>query len=271
MKPADTLIKKVSAAIGGFFVPYQIKRVAKAEAEAALIKAQSDIQITELHRRAIHRFVEEESQKQQNIEAITCKALPHLNEATDASKIDDDWVVNFFDKSRIVSDSDMQERWARILAGEANAPGSFSKRTVNLLGDLDKADATLFSALCRFVWDLGFEAPLVFKVTDAIYTSEGLSFYDLTHLDSLGLVRFDNVSGFSATLPAGEKLTAAYDSTVLSIFFEEGKSENLDLGKVLFTSAGRQLSSICKSNPVPGFVDYVKTKWADFSPIDVSK
>lgn len=30
----------------------------------------------------------------------------------------------------------MQTLWARILAGEANAPGKFSKRTVNLVGSL---------------------------------------------------------------------------------------------------------------------------------------
>ena len=35
-KPADTLIKKVSGAIGGVFEPWQIKRIAKAEAEANL-------------------------------------------------------------------------------------------------------------------------------------------------------------------------------------------------------------------------------------------
>ena len=48
-KPADTLIKKVSSAVGGMFEPWQIKRVAKAQAEADLIKAQSDIQITDVH------------------------------------------------------------------------------------------------------------------------------------------------------------------------------------------------------------------------------
>ena len=41
LKPADTLIKKVSNAVGGFFAPWQIKRVAKAEAEAALMKKTS--------------------------------------------------------------------------------------------------------------------------------------------------------------------------------------------------------------------------------------
>lgn len=41
-KPADTLIKKVSAAVGGIFAPWQIRRVAKAEAEASLIKAKQE-------------------------------------------------------------------------------------------------------------------------------------------------------------------------------------------------------------------------------------
>jgi len=66
-KPADTLIKKVSAAVGGVFEPWQIKRVAKAEAEASLIKANSEIEITDLHRRAMHRFVEEEANRQENM------------------------------------------------------------------------------------------------------------------------------------------------------------------------------------------------------------
>ena len=75
-KPADTLIKKVSDAIGGVFEPWQIKRVAKAEAEASLIKSKSEIEITDLKRRAMHRFVEEEANRQENMEQITKKALP---------------------------------------------------------------------------------------------------------------------------------------------------------------------------------------------------
>lgn len=91
-KPADTLIKKVSDAIGGICAPWQVRRVARAEAEAALIHADAEIQITELKRRALHRFVEEEGRRQENIENITAKALPHLSDDTDASKVDDDWV-----------------------------------------------------------------------------------------------------------------------------------------------------------------------------------
>src|SRR5438552_18662399 len=89
-KPADTLIKKVSKAVGGFFAPYQIKRIAKAEAEAAIIKAQTEIQITDLHRRAMHRFIEEEAQRQKNTADITAKALPQLSDKSDPSEIEDD-------------------------------------------------------------------------------------------------------------------------------------------------------------------------------------
>jgi len=62
-KPATVLIEKISEAVGGVFKPYQIVRVAKAEAEANRIQAESQIQVTDLHRRAMHRFLEARSEK----------------------------------------------------------------------------------------------------------------------------------------------------------------------------------------------------------------
>jgi hypothetical protein len=59
--------------------------------------------------------------------------------------------------------------WSRVLAGEANKPGSYSKRTVNFLSDLDKIDAELFSQLCGFVWMFSTLTPLVFDVQVDIY------------------------------------------------------------------------------------------------------
>ena len=95
-KPADTLIKKVSNAVGGFFEPYQVKRMAKAEAEAAMIKAQSEIDTNDLQRRALRRWIEEEAQYQENMEDITAKALPQLDEKATPDSVENDWIVNFF-------------------------------------------------------------------------------------------------------------------------------------------------------------------------------
>ena len=137
-KPATVLIEKISEAVGGVFKPYQIVRIAKAEAEVGKIQAEAQIQVTDLQRRAMHRFLEEEARKQSNIEAITQGAIPLLEDHSSPEGVAGDWITNFFDKSRIVSDMEMQSLWSRVLAGEANAPGTFAKRTVNLLGDLDK-------------------------------------------------------------------------------------------------------------------------------------
>ena len=107
-KPADTLIKKISDAVGVLYEPRRIKKIAQAEAKADLIKARSEIKVTDLHRRAANRWIEEEAQRQKNMEDITDEALPHLNDSARPDSVDDDWIVNFFDKCRIVSDNEMQ-------------------------------------------------------------------------------------------------------------------------------------------------------------------
>lgn len=264
-KPADTLIKKVSSAVGGLFEPWQIKRVAKAEAEANLIKAKAEIEITDLHRRAMHRFVEEEASRQDNMEKITEKALPQLQETADPSKMENDWVTNFFDKSRIISDDQMQNLWSSILAGEANAPGTYSKRAVNFLGDLDKKDAELFQNLCRFGWNIGSFTPVVFEPEDNIYTDLGLDFSALTHLDAIGLIRFESLTGFSRIgLP--KRFIVSYCGQSLTLEMEKEQDNRLDIGKVLLTRVGQELATVVRAPSVGGFYDYVKSKWAAHLP-----
>ena len=77
-----------------------------------------------MHRRAVQRWIEEEAQLQENMEEITAKALPQLTEKATPDSMENDWLVNFFDKSRLVSDNEMQDLWSRVLAGEANIPGT---------------------------------------------------------------------------------------------------------------------------------------------------
>lgn len=264
-QPADTLIKKVSSAVGGIFEPWQIKRVAKAETEASLIKAKAEIEITDLHRRAMHRFVEEEANRQENMEAITEKAIPQLEDGSDPSKMEDDWVTNFFDKSRTVSDNEMQDLWASVLAGEANSPGSYSRRTVNFLGDLDKRDAELFSALCSFGWFVGAFTPLIFDTQASICNEKGLNFNTVSHLDSIGLIQFNNLSGFSRT-GLLKNFMVAYCGEPLNLTMGKEEDNKLSIGKVFLTQVGIELARVCQAPRVEGFVDYVKEKWSQHLP-----
>ena len=269
-KPADTLIKKIAKGVGGFFEPFQIKRLAKAEAAAEMIKEQSDIQINDLKYRAAHRLIEEEAQHQRNMEAITAKAVPQLNENANPDAMDDDWIVNFFDKSRKVSDSEMQALWSRVLAGEANAPGTYSKRTVNFLLEMDKAEAELFSNLCKFKWTIGDAiGPLMFDVEAKIYNKHGINFNTLSHLESIGLIQFQKpgflVSDFALSgLP--KQVVADYYGKSIRLEMPNKEKNELRVGYVYFTIIGEELASICKSEPVDGFLDYVKDIWKDYMP-----
>ena len=260
-KPATVLIEKISEAVGGIFKPNQIVRIARAEAEASRIQAEAQIQVTDLHRRAMHRFLEEEAKKQTNIETIAQKAIPLLEDTSSPQNVADDWITNFFDKSRIVSDEDMQLLWSRVLAGEANVPGSFAKRTVNLLGDLDKVDAELFVRLCGFAWVIGNICPLVFDAKDQIYIEHGINFNSLSHLESLGLVQFNNIASFTR-LQLPKSVTVFYYGRSVDLTLPTGNDNQLTLGSVLLTRAGQQLALVCRSQPVESFFEYVYDKWA---------
>ena len=97
-KPVNTLIEKISDAIGGIFEPWQIRRIARAEAEADEIRTVSQIKTTEMQRRAVIRLITEEGKKQENIESITRKAIEGVKEDARPQDIENDWIANFFDK-----------------------------------------------------------------------------------------------------------------------------------------------------------------------------
>lgn len=259
-KAAEVLIEKISAAIGGYFKPFQIRRLAKAEAEAEIIRTEAQIECEDLHRRALARFIAEEAKKQDNIENITKKAIPLLSESSTPQEMEDDWITNFFDKCRIISDDEMQVLWSKVLAGEANSPGSFSKRTVNSLASLDKTDAQSFTLLCGFTWEIGNLIPLVFDYKAPIYVDKGVNFGTLSHLDDIGLISFESI-GFTRTdLP--EAIVITYYGTPLYIKFKKPADNELKIGCSIFTKTGHQLARICGAKPIDGFLDYVIEHWA---------
>lgn len=257
-KPATVLIKKISNAIGVIYEPRQIVRAAKAEVEAELIREESKIEITDLQHRAMHRLLGEEEKKQLNMESITKQAIPLLDENSSPEQVDDDWITNFFDKCRIVSNSEMQLLWSKVLAGEANFPGAFSKKTVNLLPDLDKGDAELFTRLCGFAWKLEKVTPLIFDNQADIYNRHGINFESLSHLDSLGLIQ----TGSFGVREVPKKLHVSYHERDVEITMPKDADNSLEIGKVLLTKAGQELAPVCGSLPIKGFFDFVYDKWA---------
>ncbi len=267
-KPATILIEKISDAIGGFCKPWQIRRVAQAEADADRIKALSQIEtqmeIADLTQRALGRFLAEETKKQDNMESITSRAIPLLEANSKPQEINDDWITNFFDKCRLVSDNEMQILWAKVLAGEANSPGKFSKRTVNFLGSLDKFDAELFANLCGFGWIFGGIGivPLILDLKSTFYLNHNINYYNLKHLDDIGLLSFNNLASYITTFPSKIGIAVYHKNTII-IEFQKDKDNDLMIGNVLLSKIGQELSSICASKQIPDFLDYVIKYWTN--------
>jgi hypothetical protein len=139
----------------------------------------------------------------------------------------------------------MQTLWSNILAGEANKPGSFSRKTVDLTATLDKSDAHLFTKFCTFVWASEQLIPIIKNEEDLLFKNLGINFSSLTHLKALGLITFRSLSGFIRQ-GFGKRTSINYYGSRIIIEFPEEKND-LDIGKAMLTRAGQQLAPLCGS------------------------
>lgn len=224
---------------------------------------------------------------------IIDKALDHLDEGADIRDIDEGWRANYFDKCRLVHDDEMQTLWAKILAGKANDPGTYSKRSVNSVADIDKKDAQLFTELCRYVCKIKYTymnrektefVPLIFekylprKPLFLTHTNYHIHTHNLEHLDSIGMIRITDYGsdvknkegGFGSrtdVIQSDGPIEVNYygENIRLSRYPEQGRGRylfGLSIGKVKLTQIGSELYPICGSTPVNGFFNHIcRVEW----------
>ncbi len=258
-KPATVLVEKISAATWVLYEPTHIKRKIKAEADGQQYKELKELETQMLKHKWMEWFLAEEVKKQNNIESIVQKALPSVDEWASAENIEDDWVTNFFDKSKLTSDDEMKDIWASILAWEANKPGSFSKRTVNFMQSLDKNDALLFTKLCSFVVEFWSLQPIILNLKSDIYMNNWIDFSVLKHLDWIWLISYSSVSGYRKNnlLKFAQIFIWKDRKQALMFKFWEESWNYLPTWKVLFTSVGMELAKICTPESVEWFKEYL--------------
>ena len=261
-----TLINKISDAIGWYAAPHQVTRLAEADAKAEKIRARAEadltgVQLTELMKRAEFRSAIEQIVEQANMEDIILKALPRLRDDAKPQDMDNDWIKNHLAKCRHVSNDDMQEWWAKILAGEANSPGTYSKRAVNVLGEMEQPEAQAFTSLCNFSWDVGGSpVPLIYDLSHSIYTNEGVNHGTCIYLDELGLVNYTPpISSFAGV---EQELVGTYHCQEIKLT-EITNRRGLNIGHVTFSITGLQLLNLCDTKAVDGFLQYVLKEWEE--------
>lgn len=270
---AIVLIDKFDKAICGSLRPWQLRRVAKAEADVSLIKKDTEMRCNSLERRASRRAGAENIQYQKNYEQILTKMPLYLNEKATPEKVNNDWIVHAFEKFKKVSDEEMQDLWARVIAGEANTPGKFSKRTINFIETLEKEEAELFTKLMQFGCDFGYpnnNEPLIFNNKDEIYTKNDINFSTLNHLKAIGLINFNPLTGIILTYSIpGVKSTPKLGMKKIWIGYKgnklmlESEKDNLEIGKVTLTELGKELATLCNSEKNDDFLEYITKKYSE--------
>lgn len=258
-KVIEKLIDKVSSAGYLLYEPTHIRRIAKAKADAAIRALNSEVEQGDIRRRALRRWVAEEAQNQENLEAVFLGAVPDLSPDADPDAMSMTWIRHFFESSKMVSDEYVRGVWSRILATEANRPGRYSIQTIRTIADFDRRDAEDFVRLCRFCCEIDdTSTALVCFVVDDIYKRHGIDETLLLRLEELGVIRVDHgifQGGFGVEFDEGARVNY-YGKTGRLCPRENGKL-HLSTGHVEHTRSGREIAQICKTAPVSGFWEYL--------------
>ncbi len=208
-----------------------------------------------------------------NIARIARLTMPQLTDNARPDQISDDWAANWRDKAKTCSDPDMARLWASLLAGEADNPGSYSRKTVNVLGDMEKSDAVLFSQFCHFqliVYGEVDRIPVILDIDADIYAKFGITRSGLSALETLSLVDISGSTFGGITLGASIYCNFIAHSDGILIFNRRDGTDQLSqlqIGNVAFTRTGLEMSNLCLplKNP-PGFVDWLITEWERDNP-----
>lgn len=258
-EPVNTLIEKVSALMGGACAPYQIRRIAQAEVDASLIRTKGALEEQELLRGAAKRWITEELRKQKNIESITINAFPYVTADAHPEIINDDWLTLFFEKCRGISNEFMQGYWARVLAGEANSHGSFSRRAIEILSILDQGDAQLLSDLSGYMFHTDTNQRYVFYYPSPSHKLRKFNSEELRHLETLGLINLHGAQGWKADV-LQNPVVMNYGDRRVEIEFVETPS--LFLGMMALSRAGEQLISLSSQTIDAAFWNATVALWS---------
>ncbi len=201
-RPLEKLFDVISKGVGTLYKPRAIRKEAAAKAyEIEIIeraRANAIAEGKEIEFETIERIQERllfrEFQKQKNIDSISQIASEQIGQEKTVSEepVDQDWTTRFFNIVEDISDEEMQKLWGRVLAGEVTQPKSYSLRTLELLKNLSRNEAQVFTKASHFVIS-SYGSPFIFKGSyQEMLTKYGLSFDDRLLLSEVGLLQSDN-------------------------------------------------------------------------------
>ncbi|WP_406824126.1 DUF2806 domain-containing protein [Pedobacter sp. KACC 23697] len=250
-KPLEKLITLIGEGIGSLYEPtkirrkadaeaYRIEKMAEAKAKGLIISSKAELTIAE---KAHNRILIQEIDRQINIEDIAQKTVKYLKESDVLEDIDQDWKTRFFNKAKDISNDEMQEIWANILANEINKPGKTSVRTLEVLSNISQKEGKIFETFCSFSFDhVGIYHP----PGGEIYKKFGLRYSDLQILRSARLVH--SADNLVSPLALYEGVNGCFISRGDKMYvLIPGTNKDLTFDVTQLTEEGLELMNIIKT------------------------
>lgn len=152
--------------------------------DRALAYFANDLARAQANREAVAR---EAIEAADSLSSVSCNAGP----VSETPAIDEDWLEQFRKLAASKSNSDIQAILGRVLAGEAQKPGTFSPMTLDIISKLDHYTAKNFEGIASCAIVIPNRTDLVISSiigADMIKLDYLLDEMVLRHLQSFGLV-----------------------------------------------------------------------------------
>ena len=227
----------------------------------------------EYARVAVRKFGHRVLREQVNLDLISQKAASEIRDASESNKesgpeesgeaISDDWLNAFETEARQKSTEEMQTLFGKILAGEIRKPGSYSTRSVKILGSFDQNIADHFLRLCSISVSLFPDIRVPSLGGDAgnnALKEYGLDFDTLNLLNEHGLI-ISEYNSWREYMPCVVFPGVAQGAAFIPFVYQgrhwilmprssDKVGKKLRISGVALTQSGRELFRIVKVEPM---------------------
>lgn len=171
---------------------------------------------------------------------------------------DFDWFMRYYEAAGNVSDNDMQDIWAKILAGEIGNPSFFSLRIIDVLRNMRKSDAELFVRFCEFSFDRG-SGNLFLPNYDEYLEKSGITYSDIMRLSEMGLIFNDALISLNFELAEKPKIILVNGDLIMTLAAQTEASKKGRIKQYPFTKVGQELATLVSACPSDeSFIDFGK-------------
>lgn len=264
---ANNIIDKFAQAVGWAVVPRGKKKDFEIAVDQYISEIQNDPLLDPLIKAAKISSARRDIKAYINMQDILQYASEFAQGYEENTEpLDEDWALFFYERAKNICRDDIKILWGKILAEENRESGSIPKQLIHILSIMSAQNAVDFENVCKFAVNRIFgggvlgDVMLIIGVDESreILEKVGVLYQTLNDLQSLGLLNVNVIDG--RLLFQDEKLEDKlvgfeYHGNIIEI---GNLREEVPIGYVSFTEAGRILSNIVVRKSVDDFLGYIK-------------